>query len=129
MTITYTQTIVSPSSKDFQEIKSSKYETLSCPCQNIIISYQKFIRIEPIFHSICSSEFITNKWINGLFYENASRYTPSDIRSILSAQLQLLASFCSIAQQTVYDEIQKFESTQFISTQAIFNASFQIQVN
>lgn len=124
----YTMTIESPSLEDFINLQSLRYAKISCPCQTITIPYEVFTTLEPVFHPICSSEFVSEEWSSAFFYENASMYLPVDIRSTLSAQYQLLSSLCTIAQQTVNDELRRFNATQFISTQLILNSTFQIQV-
>ncbi len=109
-----------------QSLQSAK---LSCPCNTITIPFNAFIILKPVFHPVCSSPFVTRTWSDAIFFENASTYLPIDIRSTLSAQYQLLSSLCELAQQTVNDALQTFETTQFISTQVILNQSFQIQVS
>ena len=42
----------------------SNLNELTCPCSNVAIPYHKFIRLTPIFHQVCSSDFVTESWIN-----------------------------------------------------------------
>lgn len=121
-------TIETPSAEDFIILQSLQYAKISCPCQTITTPYEAFITLEPVFHPVCSSGFVTREWSDTLFYENASMYLPVDIRSTLSAQYQLLSSLCALAQQTVDNEVRLFKATQFTSTQVILNSSFQVQV-
>jgi hypothetical protein len=66
------------------------------------------MKLEPVFHPICSSLFTTRVWSDAIFFENGSNYLPNDIRSTLSAQYQLLSSFCRLAQQTIDDALGSF---------------------
>lgn len=124
----YSVTVESPSSEDVKGLQSLEYGKLSCPCSTITIPYETFITLEPVFHLVCSSEFVKTVWLDALFYENASMYLPLDIRSTLSAQYQLLSSFCLFAQQAVNDELESFNATQFITTQAFVDSSLKVQV-
>ena len=38
--------------------------SLLCPCSSISIPYNNFITIQPEYHQICSSDFVSSEWIN-----------------------------------------------------------------
>ena len=43
------------------------YNSLQCPCSKMSIKYKSFLQIEPRFHQICSSDFVSNEWITYLY--------------------------------------------------------------
>lgn len=124
----YTIIIQSPTSEDFHYLQSLDVNKLSCACRTITISHRTFIDLQAEFHPVCSSEFVTRTWSDALFFENASLYLPTDVRSTLSAQYQLLSSLCSLAKRMLDDKLYIFLATQFIATEAVSNVSLHIQV-
>ena len=56
----YTKTV------EIRNITLSNYkdlvDSLQCPCSQISIKYKSFLQIEPRFHQICSSDFVSNQW-------------------------------------------------------------------
>jgi hypothetical protein len=43
----------------YEELQMKFSNTLQCPCQNIVIDYDEFISIQPYYHQICSSDFVS----------------------------------------------------------------------
>jgi hypothetical protein len=61
-------TIKNPSEDVFQALYTKYSSTLQCPCNQIEISYKTFINISYTFHPVCSSVFVSNSWIDLLFF-------------------------------------------------------------
>ena len=61
--ITQTVTIKQPTVNVYTELQTKYSQTLICPCTQISIDYEQFISFDPTFHQICSSDFITTKWM------------------------------------------------------------------
>lgn len=50
---------LSPCILKYKELYNEYSPTLKCPCNNVSMKYEKFlIKIQPKYHSICSSDFI-----------------------------------------------------------------------
>jgi hypothetical protein len=93
-----------------------------CPCSRISIPYGKFIFSNPSFHQVCSSDFISDRWITSLFNGNEATYFfSSDLRSTGFAQFQALASFCKLSKERANRMFSFFESTRFISSKLVDN--------
>ncbi|CAF5019105.1 unnamed protein product, partial [Rotaria sp. Silwood1] len=45
-----------------------------CPCSRISISYGEFTSLEPTYHQICSSDFISDRWINAIYTGSNATY-------------------------------------------------------
>ncbi|CAF1054227.1 unnamed protein product [Adineta steineri] len=121
--------VFKPTIKEYKELIEQHPNTLSCPCERIAISYGEFINILPVYHQICSSDFVSQQWIDYLFYENSSYYFQLDFRHSASAQFQILRALCEQAEQTVDYSLTQFYSSQFITNQLISMDTFDIQTN
>jgi len=111
--------------------------SLQCPCTILSIPYEHLFQLKPEYHQVCSSEFITSEWIEGLdrigipslgelswFYNIAG-----DFRAIAPAIFQLLKSMCDLANDTVLNALSQFEKTQFVSPQLLKADLFLKQMN
>jgi len=79
---------VSNISRDvFDQLYSELGGTLSCPCSTIKIPLKAFVSNTIKFHPVCSSIFISQKWIRALYLEDASRYGTGDFRTTASSQV------------------------------------------
>ena len=122
-------TIAIPTQKQYEERAITFSNSLQCPCKHISIPYEQFITIVPRYHEICSSDFVSQKWIEYLFYENTSYYFQLDFRQSASAKFQLLRTLCQQAQNIIDDSLEQFYSTQFITKQLISKILFDAQAN
>lgn len=122
-------TIPTPSQSQYEQLELQFSDQLQCPCVHIAISYEDFITINPSYHEVCTSDFISQRWIDYLFYENASYYYQLDFRRSASYHFQILRTLCGQAQQTVEDNLAQFDSQQFITNQVILPKIFDIQIN
>ncbi len=87
-----------------------------CPCSRISFTYDKFVSSSVSFHQVCSSDFVSDRWISSLFYgANASYLLHTDLRSVGFAEFQALASFCQLSRASVNQTLSLFGSTSFIS--------------
>ncbi|CAF0990139.1 unnamed protein product [Adineta steineri] len=127
--ITISKTIESPSLKTFTQLSKEYPLTLDCPCSRTSFEYKQFfsdIKVE--YHEICSSEFITARWIQLQFVEFPTRvFWINDFRFQSQMHFQLLSTLCRVAKQTIEDNLQSFYRTKFITPKVIDNFSFQIE--
>ncbi|CAF0838670.1 unnamed protein product [Adineta steineri] len=123
--------IESPSLETFTQLKKEYPLTLDCPCSRTSFEYKQFFSdIEVEYHEICSSEFITARWIKLQFMESPMRvFFINDIRFQSEMHFQLLSTLCRVAKQTIEDNLQLFYRTKFITPKVIDNLSFQIESN
>ena len=115
----------------YHDLQSTYSTTLVCTCSQISIPYKKFVYMQPSFHQICSSVFITQQWINYLFNyfnTNESLFSSNDFRMNSVAQFQGLLSFCQLATQAVNDELRQFLENSVISARFISLEEFTPQI-
>ncbi|CAF3878280.1 unnamed protein product [Rotaria sordida] len=128
---TISVSIEMPTLPKFIQLYNQYPSTLNCPCSQVAIQYDQIIlSLQPEYHQICSSEFVSSKWINLKFLNisNTRTYT-HDIRCQSQIHFQLLSTLCYAAIQTVEDNLQSFYKTKFVSHQLLTYESFRIQVD
>ncbi|CAF1529656.1 unnamed protein product [Adineta ricciae] len=121
--------ISKPTIEQYEELIRQYPDTLQCPCEQISISYKEFLHISSVYHQICSSDFVSQRWMDYLLYENISYYYQRDFRRSASGQFQLLRTFCEQAQDTIDYSLIQFYSNQFLTKELITMETFDIQVN
>ena len=109
----------------YQQLQMKYTNTLNCPCNRISIEYGTFIQLEPFYHAVCSSDFVTQPWFDYLYDDK--RITDRDFHATASAQFQSLASFCRLTRNTIDTGLKEFYSTKLISDQLIPNQPFDSQ--
>lgn len=112
--------------QQYNDLRVKYPTTVSCPCSDISISYDRFIELDPVYHQICSSDFVTQQWSEYLY--DASRMYQKNYHSTASVQFQILSVLCEQAQQNVNNSLVQFFSTKFISGQLVSADLLQIQV-
>ncbi|CAF3148258.1 unnamed protein product [Rotaria sp. Silwood2] len=110
------KTIQLPSQEQYEELEKQYSTTLKCSCTNISISYGDFFQISPVYHQICSSDFIKPWWYKQLVTSKPSNLFNA-FRSTASSHFQMLATLCELANLTVIDATRRFFSTYFINSE------------
>ncbi|UJR24272.1 hypothetical protein I4U23_027239 [Adineta vaga] len=113
---------------DLYEQLENKY-SIECICSDVSISYGQFIQLIPTYHQVCSSQFITNEWINLLFNPATTPfYHAADFRSTGSQQFQLLAILCRTSAQSTDDNLRSFLNTELISEKLLSQTRLIAQI-
>ncbi|UJR11793.1 hypothetical protein I4U23_015973 [Adineta vaga] len=123
-------TIKSPSSKDFLHLYEQYPRTLHCPCSHTTFNQELVFSMEPEYHQVCSSQFISSDWIKIKFIKSSKiRLITYDIRYQWEFYFQLLSTLCQMANQTIEDSLQSFYRTKCISNELFTPQSFQTQID
>ncbi|CAF1202969.1 unnamed protein product [Rotaria sordida] len=116
----------SPSSSTVQIIKLSlsKYKdllkdhsySLQYSCSHISIPYETFLSIEPHFHDLCSSLFISDEWIHYIYGEGhlSHRFSFDDYHYSAPEQFLSLSSLCKLSQEKLLSENLLIEQIEII---------------
>lgn len=129
--VTYTETIVIKSPSFIQYSALSEKASLECFCTKIAVKYEEFIEIVPFYHELCSSDFISDEYINQLYslYEQTwNNSIPTDFHRVAVFQFMTLRTFCQLTHETIENNLQTFLQTEFIQSQLISQESLQIQI-
>ncbi|CAF0789752.1 unnamed protein product [Adineta steineri] len=137
---TYTTQLITveinkPTYSTYESLSFNYSQSLQCFCSDISIPYQSFLTIKPRFHDLCSSQFVSQDWINYLYGRGnlVYRYSFTDFRASAVGQLQLLTSLCEISQETINTSLVQlltsdYNDRQLLSEQRL-DQLIQTQIN
>ncbi|CAF1386280.1 unnamed protein product [Adineta steineri] len=126
-----TKTFDTSSFSIYNDLQQKYGDELKCPCSVIASIYDKFVKIEPIFHEICSSPFASKQYridLTAGLMSNLSIYVSRDYRHFLSAHLQALQGLCQLFKTSVYDSINQFRTSLFVTSQLLSKINFDGQI-
>ncbi|CAF3537998.1 unnamed protein product [Rotaria sp. Silwood1] len=110
-----TETIYSPSEKQYEDLYQQYPDTLQCPCTSISNPYGSFVRVTLRQHQICESNFVQPWWYQTL--SSAENYNSTLNSSIfISSYFRTISMLCDITKSTLNDAIRQFSSTTFVSS-------------
>ena len=116
-------TVQNPAVSTYLSLEKTYGDGVVCPCTNIAIERSEFVALSPTFHQVCSSDFISDQWLNYL-RTVADLYVSAYFQYTGSALFTILASFCRLANQTINDALPIFYSTRYISSKVIDPVAF-----
>ncbi|CAF2992789.1 unnamed protein product [Rotaria sp. Silwood2] len=94
--------------------------TANSPRVHVSSLYAEFVSLHPTFHQVCSSDFVSGRWIEIIFTgTKATYFVPYDFRNQGSAIFQALVSFCRLSQVNVLNSIAAFNASSFINLYAL----------
>ncbi|CAF1193506.1 unnamed protein product [Adineta steineri] len=107
--------IKNPTIDIYEKLAANNY-SIECDCSEASVPHKEFISLQPIYHQVCSSDFVTQRWIDYLFESTEhSFYFHADFRSTAMQQFQLLAILCQLSIQETGDGLDLFFHTEIIS--------------
>ncbi|UJR20134.1 hypothetical protein I4U23_023266 [Adineta vaga] len=121
---TYEITLENFTINDFERLEALHPQTVHVPCTQLSISYGKFVNLSSSFHQVCSSPFISKRWISSLFLPNATSHNILDFRTFTFAQFRALTLLCRTARQAVKNAEHTFASTHLVTNRAFSRAEF-----
>ncbi|CAF3031215.1 unnamed protein product [Rotaria sp. Silwood2] len=129
-----TETVQAPmNSFEFEQLYRLYSDGLNFRCSQLSISYSNFfskIEVES-FHPVCSSDFVSSKWLMHL----VTQYGPpdwtsnQDFRQWGVAYFRTLQTFCSIANATVTEILENFLSSILVINRIISQVEFNREMN
>ncbi|CAF0846073.1 unnamed protein product [Adineta steineri] len=106
----------------------AKY-SMECSCSETSIRYGELMNHIPTYHQVCSSDFVTQRWIDALFDSTKTPfYFPIDFRSTASQQFQLLAALCQSSARGINDSLQSFFRSELISEKLMIEDFFLTKI-
>ena len=117
----------------FEQLSLKYSSTVHARCSEVSIGYDRFLKISPNFHELCSSSFVKQNWISSLFLSNATSYHFLDVRTFSFAQFRALGLLCRVARRIVRDTRRTLSTTHFVTNQLLprdqFNEIAEVLVN
>lgn len=128
------ETINPPSnSTEYDYFRQIYPPTLECRCSRISFEYSTIIpRLEvESFHPICDSFFVSSDWSDLLLPDLYSPWYLSnqDYNQWIVPVFQLVATFCSVAQDQVNHSLMAFSSSSLVIDRLISAKQFEQQLN
>ncbi|CAF1345565.1 unnamed protein product [Rotaria sordida] len=115
-----TERVIRPSLFTYQYLLTNYQDSLQCSCSHISIEYQSFLTITSRIHQICSSDFVSNDWIDYIYNTiDPFHLNYTDFRITATGQYQLLASFCQLSRQVLDDALSNLLTSHFIDTELL----------
>ncbi|UJR06613.1 hypothetical protein I4U23_010897 [Adineta vaga] len=127
-TQTVTITVLTPTLTTYNNLQILYSDTLRCPCSTIIIPYQTFVSLSPVFHQVCSSDLIDDRWLK-ILKDGTNSMITTDWRNIAASQFSLLSELCRLANKTVDDAVHRLLLQAFIASSVLTEINFNIQLN
>ncbi|CAF1250710.1 unnamed protein product [Adineta steineri] len=123
-----------PSLIDYNNLERLNSNTLICPCSTTLIPYHTFISLSPSLHQVCSSDFVSDRWISVLKNSTFSKTflsinSVTDWRYRASSQFQLLSNLCQLANRTIDDAIRRFIYQSFAVSNLLSEDNFNAYFN
>ena len=106
----------------------SLYTDINCPCSQISTLYGSFVVLVPTYHPICSSEFISQTWIEILVDNMTAFRFVGDFRATASTQFQILRELCYFSQLVLNNNIEAFYDTEYISGALLTEYQWHIEI-
>ncbi|UJR29659.1 hypothetical protein I4U23_017207 [Adineta vaga] len=116
-----------PSFTTYNYLQKSYSNTLRCPCSMTTIPYKELMTLSPTLHQICSSDFITDQWIQIL--QKAFDFNVEDWRNRAYSQFQLLSNLCKLAKNTIDDAVQRFRLQSLFVSSILSESEYNTQIN
>ena len=125
-----TKTQLSPTISQYNTLLLASPSGLTCPCEHASIGYREFTTLNVTYHQVCSSEFISEEWIDFLFGDvKWHRFPRKDMRIRAGAYFRLLSILCQLGQETVTKSVDEFLSRKFFTSEVTSENQLFVQMN
>ena len=99
-----------------------------CRCSQSSLTYSDFSSIQIQLHQVCTSDFISNRWLKAITIEsNVSNSHFEDFRFLVNAQFQTLTAFCRLSQSHMEQNLIRYRTMTLLTTQTLSPAMFHVQ--
>jgi hypothetical protein len=128
-TITKTVIVKTPTLDQYFHLYAKYPQTLTCACTKISIDYEKLVNVQYSFHQVCTSDFITEDWINYLLSSTeVFSLNYGDFRWTAPYSFQALRAFCELINTTISNSLDQFYSSKYVGAYVIPSKLFLSQV-
>lgn len=106
--------------------------SLQCPCSQISIAYKSFISLQATYHQICSSDYLTPQWLDGMqavYNSYTGHYISAADFRVYFQFFEMLQQLCTLATSTISDGLIAFDDTQLVTAELLNRKIFENQMN
>ena len=122
------ETVIRPGQMTFERLQIKYSQTLRCPCKQISTTYGRFVKTKPSLHQVCSSDFVSQSWIDFTFEIDREFLLPMDARNTLSNMWQMILGLCQSASNTIIHSLQEFANSPLVTYTAVSKTYLEVQV-
>ena len=126
-------TIKSPSITEFEQLNKEYSSKLICPCSRFSMSYDRILSINPRYHSICSSDYLKESWLEyfGRVEINIDDvlFLATDFRTSGQSFFNLIETLCQTSNETIANALFAFRNNRLITMNALSFEDFQSDID
>lgn len=111
-----------PTMDTVNQLHRQNISSLSCPCSKAAVPFSKLLSVKPDYHSICTSEYVSQAYIRNLLNKNDSTSL------LLSAHYRLLSSLCHLSRRLIENSLLVFNSRELVSIETLSRSSFNTEI-
>ena len=126
---TNTYIINRPTQSVYENLQMKYPDTIECPCTTVTIPYRKFLSINPRYHQICSTGFISPVFIKQLTAFNKTNIYQLDFNMISASYFQWIASHCILSRVVIYNFYVEFQTQLYVNVKVPAPKIFIQQTN
>lgn len=133
---TNTFTITKPSFQQYQQLQQSYgSDSVNCPCSQLSIPYSSFIQLKCNLHPVCTSQFISDLYLQQLFQIYSmldvvdTRINAFTLQGTIFSHFQVLLTLCNLAKDALFNAQQQFLASSFVSGSMIGFDTFDKETN
>lgn len=129
MSQTATRIEYNPSRETYQVLRAEQSGTLKCPCSRTAMPYSTILSLSPIFHQICSSDLVSDSWIQLIGRVRLANTVTEAWVNEGSRYFQYLATLCELASRQVNESVQGFLTRTVAMIDVLSEIEFSAQMN
>ena len=117
VTIDQTITLKHPTQLQYQQIADQHSQTLTCPCTQISIENNVFLRNKYTLHQVCSSDFVSDSWVKylQLVRDQYDGGRTDDFRVTSEFTFEALQFLCKQVKETITNRVRSFYTEQHVT--------------
>ena len=124
--------VENPSFSLYKSLQNKYPQTSVCPCTSVLNSYNKFIfNLQPILNQICSSDFISDEWINYINYRSkrdVKYHYYLDFRHSAYSFFTTIKTLCQLISSSISDQLIAFYRNTLFTENTISEETFNATV-
>lgn len=122
-------TIYDVTESTIEKLFATHPDSIQCPCRSYSMHYNTFITVKLSFHQICSSQFISQEFIQQFWRLNTTVSDPTDFLRISGSYFSSIASMCQMFQNFALYLLDRFHKSLFTTANLLSRSDFESEVN
>lgn len=120
--------VSNPTLETYMKLQEVYGAEVKCPCTQRSVRTISFVKLIIEYHEICTSQLVSQEWIDLLFDNTTYMRFVMDFRATATHQFQVLRELCILAQKIINSNKQLFYTENLISGYLFSAKLFQAEV-